>query len=446
MEKALVKRVNLKVGVFHEDLTLIQRDKNAAWFADYDAAQILLCSEIGSEGRNFQFAHHLVLFDLPLHPELLEQRIGRLDRIGQTEDIHIHFPYLVGSAQHALARWYHEGLNAFVENVEGGNTLFKLFGERLLAICRTKSLWDNKALENLLTETVNFQKELKQKLANGRDKLLEMNSFRPEVAKKLIEQIQKEDTDKSLENYFTKVFSHFDIEMEDLAARTYLLHPATIKTEFFPSIPPEGICVTFDRKRALSREDITFLSWDHPMTTDAIDLVLSGTTGSVSYAVLRGTGKPGLLLEVLFVLETAGQQNTYVDRFLPNTPLRIVVDHSGKEVTDDYTAEFFDKRLANGQMDDLLDNETFVEGILPDMISAATILAEEKGAKEIKEALHRMNLTLHHEIDRLKALQKMNKHIRLDEIETVIEEQKRLINIINNARVRMDGLLLIRKV
>ncbi len=112
LEEVLSMRANLKVGVFHEDLTIVQRDRNAAWFSELDGAQILLCSEIGSEGRNFQFAHHLILFDLPLHPELLEQRIGRLDRIGQTENIHIHIPYLANSPQHVLVRWFHEGLNA----------------------------------------------------------------------------------------------------------------------------------------------------------------------------------------------------------------------------------------------------------------------------------------------------------------------------------------------
>jgi predicted amidophosphoribosyltransferase len=106
--------------VFHEDLTLVQRDRAAAWFSEADGARLLLCSEIGSEGRNFQFAHHLILFDLPLKPDLLEQRIGRLDRIGQTEDIKIHVPYIAGSGEEVLARWYHEGLNAFEKNLEGG--------------------------------------------------------------------------------------------------------------------------------------------------------------------------------------------------------------------------------------------------------------------------------------------------------------------------------------
>ena len=87
------KALDIKIGLFHEDLTLLQRDRNAAYFAEPEGARVLVCSEIGSEGRNFQFAHHLVLYDLPASPDLLEQRIGRLDRIGQTSTIHIHVPY-----------------------------------------------------------------------------------------------------------------------------------------------------------------------------------------------------------------------------------------------------------------------------------------------------------------------------------------------------------------
>ena len=107
---------------------MVQRDRYAAWFAEEDGARLLICSEIGSEGRNFQFAHHLVLFDLPLNPELLEQRIGRLDRIGQTQTIHLHVPFLEGSPQEVLAKWYHEGLHAFEQNMPGGHALLQKFG------------------------------------------------------------------------------------------------------------------------------------------------------------------------------------------------------------------------------------------------------------------------------------------------------------------------------
>ena len=444
LEEVLAKRIGLKAGVFHEDLTIVQRDRNAAWFSESDGAQILLCSEIGSEGRNFQFAHHLVLFDLPLHPELLEQRIGRLDRIGQTEDIHIHIPYLENTPQQVLARWYHEGLNAFEENMEGGNEISKLFGERLLAISQSESLTDTSSeLEALITDTAIYRKELQKRLADGRDRLLEMNSYRPAIAAKLAEQIQAEDNDRTLENYFMRVFHHFDMEVEDLAARTYFLQPASEITGVFPSIPPEGIGVTFDRKRALSREDISFLTWDHPITTASVDMVLSSGTGSAGFAVLRESRSPGILLEILFVLETTSEQSIYVDRFLPNTPLRIVVDHTGKDVTEKYPVETFDKKLISGSIDPLLDNEMIVDTLLPDMMAAAKDIAAAQRKKEIAKGMQHMNLTLNHEIDRLKILQQKNKNIRAEEIQTAVDEQTRLATLIRNAQVRMDAIQLI---
>ena len=121
---ALEHHLHLKAGVrcaaFHEDLSLIERDRAAAYFAEETSgAQALICSEIGSEGRNFQFARHLICFDLPLHPDLLEQRIGRLDRIGQGSDIYIHVAYLQGTSQESLCRWLDEGAKCFQLNLLG---------------------------------------------------------------------------------------------------------------------------------------------------------------------------------------------------------------------------------------------------------------------------------------------------------------------------------------
>jgi len=446
LESAIGNFPEFTASVFHEDLTLVQRDRNAAWFAEPDGAQILLCSEIGSEGRNFQFAHHLILFDMPVHPELLEQRIGRLDRIGQKKGITIYIPYLLGSPQEFLVRWFHEGLNAFNANLEGGNMIFKLFGNRLLTIAKTASIEVAKSqLDALITETVEYQKALKKSLAEGRDTMLEMNSFRPKIAERLIREIRREDQDPALETYLTKVFRQFDIEMEDLAARTYLLHPASFSASVFPGIPREGVQVTFERQRALSREDVSFITWDHPMATGAIDKVLSSTLGTASCGLIRKSGKPGLLLELVFVLETSGRQRIDIGRFLPDTPLRVVVDHTGEEVTDSFSVATLNKSVVPGQIDPLLENDLFVETILPDMISSATEIAEEMAVKEVEKGLERMRRTLDHEISRLTALQKKNKDIRIDEIEAAIEERDTLSNLIRTARVRLDAVQLIRK-
>ncbi|WP_142793445.1 helicase-related protein, partial [Klebsiella pneumoniae] len=86
----------------------------------------------GSEGRNFQFANQLVMFDLPFNPDLLEQRIGRLDRIGQKRDIQISIPYLENTAQAVLLRWFHEGLEAFEYTCPTGRTIYDRYYDRLI--------------------------------------------------------------------------------------------------------------------------------------------------------------------------------------------------------------------------------------------------------------------------------------------------------------------------
>lgn len=445
LEEVLRQRANFKVGLFHEDLTIVQRDRNAAWFAEPDGARLLICSEIGSEGRNFQFAHHLILFDLPFHPELLEQRIGRLDRIGQKKDIQIYVPYLKGSPQEVLVRWFHEGLDAFEHNLEGGNKISRLFGKRLQETALAVSSSDAaQQLKALIQDTAAFRQELKATLAQGRDRLLEMNSFRPKVAQELVDRIREEDIDPTLEKYMMQVFEQFSIDIEDLAPRTYLLHPSRENREAFPAIPDEGISVTFDRKRALSREDISFLTWDHPMATGAIDMVLGSGTGSASFGVLRAMGSPAILLEALFVLETVGGQHLHVDRFLPRTPLRLVVDHTGEHVSAAYPADMIEQKLIAGQIDALLENETLVETIIPNMIDAATEIAEDLGSIEISNGLRKMNRTLDHEIARLKSLQQKNDNIRQEEIALALAEQAELERLIQEANLRLDAVQLIQ--
>ncbi|PYS36476.1 MAG: RNA polymerase-binding ATPase, partial [Acidobacteria bacterium] len=278
IDEALRQRIKkVKLAVFHEGLSLIQRDRNAAWFADPYGADILICSEIGSEGRNFQFAHHLVLFDLPLDPELLEQRIGRLDRIGQTSEINVHVPYVVGSSMEVLVRWYHEGLKAFERNLEGGSELLDRFGARVYELAQRfpKSKKTPQAeLERLIEETRQAHREITERLQRGRDRLLELNSFRPKIATKLVGEIQRQDEDQSLDEFMLSVFDHYALNVEELAPRTYKLGSAGVLTDSFPGLPTDGLSVTCDRKWALAHENVQFLTWDHPLVTAALDLLL----------------------------------------------------------------------------------------------------------------------------------------------------------------------------
>jgi len=148
---------------------------------------------------------------------------------------------------------------------------------------------------------------------------------------------------------------------------------------------------------------------------------------------------------VIFVLETSGRKGINFDRFLPSTPLRIVVNHSGEEVTGDYPVDLFNKQLIPGKIDDLIGNETVVDTIIPDMIKTATEIAEQLKLEQIDAGLERLNQTLDHEIGRLAYLYKRSKGIRPDEIRTALEEKNVLTTLIGDARIRMDSLQLIRE-
>jgi len=445
LDQALRREINLGTGIFHEGLTLVQRDRNAAWFAEAHGCRLLLCSEIGSEGRNFQFAHHLVLFDLPLNPELLEQRIGRLDRIGQARDIQIHVPYLEGSPQEVLARWYHEGLDAFVTNLEGGNELLRQFGRQVhdLALEFPATHGASAELGRLLKETSAARKALRKRLELGRDRLLEMNSFRPETARGLVEAIVAEDADTRLEEFMLDAFEHFGVHTEELAPRTLALHPRGVTTEAFPSMPAEGMAATFERKRALARDDVGFLTLDHPMVTGAIDLILSAETGNSCFAIWPGAPEAGLWLETLFVLEPVADARWHVDRFLPATPLRLVVNHRGEEVGAKLTAARLTEALRPGRPHAVLEQDHVTRTLLPRMLEAARDEALGRAGVRRRESLAAMERVLSGEQQRLRALSRVNDHVRPEEIALAESQQEALAEAISSARVRLDGVRLI---
>jgi len=447
LDEALRLEINLKTAVFHEGLSLMERDRNAAWFSETDGARLLICSEIGSEGRNFQFAHHLVLFDLPLNPELLEQRIGRLDRIGQTRDIQIHVPFLKRSPQEVVARWYHEGLNAFEHSLRGGNELFKMFGRQVHDVSMEYPVAEPSEAESeigrLLAETKKSRLTIEHQLEQGRDRLLELNSFRPATAESLVKAILAEDADAALEKFMLDVFDHFGVRVEELSDRTFFLNAQGIVTDTFPAMPDAGTSATFDRKRALSREEMTFLTWDHPMVTGAFDMVLNDERGNSSFGVVEDAADCSLLVETVFVLEPITKGRLHADRFLAATPLRVVVNHKQEEVSAEFPTGAV--KFRKGEVFKLLEHPKLGKRLVPSMIESAQKLVETKAKVVSDAALQEMNRVMEGEIERLKALQKINPNIRQEEIDLAETQKSDLENAIRSAPIRLDSLRLIWK-
>ncbi len=445
IDEALRARLAVATALFHEDLELVQRDRNAAWFADPEGARILLASEIGSEGRNFQFAHHVILFDLPLDPELVEQRIGRLDRIGQTTDIRIHVPYLPDSPQEVLLRWFHEGLDALGRPFHAGRELLERFGDEVrdLALDFHETHESRRPeLDALLARTRTAREEVERRLEKGRDRLLELNSFRPEIARTVVDAVAALDRDPRLEDFLLRTWDHFGVPVEDLGPRAYRIGADGVYADSFPGLPPEGLSVTLDRARALAREEIAFLTWDHPLVTGALDLLVGGKPGTTSIVVWPDAPRSGLWLQLVYVLECIAPARIHADRFLPATPVQVVLDSSRQDLTDRALPALARAQLQDGSVHEVLDVPA-ARPLLASLIAAATVSAEARAKPLVAAAVAALETQLGQELERLQALAAVNPGVRPQEVAALVDQRDQLRHHVAQARLRLDALRLI---
>lgn len=444
LEQILREREAIRSAVFHEKMSIVERDRASAYFAQMeDGAQVLISSSIGSEGRNFQFASNLVLFNLPDNPDLLEQSIGRLDRIGQKNDIQIHVPCFENSMQMVLATWYHQGLNAFEETCPMGAALFREFGEELEIFLKNPQAV---GFDEFLAKTFKRQQQLKAELEQGRDRLLELNSNGGEAAQELAEAIAKEDNNPHLVNFALSLFDVIGLEQEDLGEQSIVISPTGhMLVPDFPGIAEDGTTVTFDRQLALMREDVEFLTWDHPMIRNGIDLITSGDIGKSAISLLINKNLPAgtLLLEAIYMVETQAPKGLNLTRFLPPTPVRILLDNKGNDMAAQVSFAGLEKQLkpVNKQMANKI--AKMAQADIKKLISISEQKIAVKLPELIEKASQEADSILSAELHRLTSLQAVNKNIRADEIEALEKQRVESLNQIALANWRLDSLRVI---
>ena len=167
----------------------------------------MICSEIGGEGRNFQFVQDMVLLDLPRHPDVLEQRIGRLDRIGQKKEIFIHVPWVKKTGDHIFFEFYQNGLNCFESSWNGAGNLMTQLQKDIdaLATFIKDSCFDDE-LKKLIDKTKHLALEERNRLKQSVDILVDMNSFNETTGRKHLETIEEAEDNTSLEFFYKRTF------------------------------------------------------------------------------------------------------------------------------------------------------------------------------------------------------------------------------------------------
>lgn len=492
---------------FHERMSIVERDRAAAYFADpEDDCRILLCSEIGSEGRNFQFLHHLVMIDLPSRPDQLEQRIGRLDRIGQENDIQLHVPYANDSLDHQRLRWYHEGLNAFESICRTGDGVVRALGdelhgllgehasvledaaptaeasatddddlndenmESLLSVLNVESdddflkaifasdddgengdknsdgsadneepaesvapasefePLDAATFDSLIAQTQKISAELSSDLESGRDRLLELHSNRPDRIQEHLDALARADRDVTLPNFMAAVFDRFGVEVEE-QGHWWIVRPGDhMQVEQFPHLPADGLSLTFERDLALQREDFVYLSWDHPMVTDAMDLILNEGYGQGDAQVIATQElRQGMtLIEAVYTIQCTAPAELRTDRYLRSSTKTIHLGIDGKDYSDIMKMVDVESHRKHFDRNKLKQVVLSNKGPIGTMIDQARTIADAELPTLITEANQELDDEFSEDIARLTALSKVNPLVSDDHI-TALETRREAI-------------------
>jgi ATP-dependent helicase HepA len=447
LEKILKEKTTAKVAFFHSGMNLMNRDRQAAYFADPEGAHILLSTEIGSEGRNFEFARHLILFDLPKLPDLLEQRIGRLDRIGQKNDIQIHVPYLEKSSDELLMHWYHEGFNAFESSPRGGTELYATVRSELLELLRQADEGDYPEVEfkKFLKKTSELHQEIEKKLEEGQDQLVEINSFNHERAMEFVKELKTVDEGVDLRDFMLNLWNQLGVDSEDMNDPfTFFIRPGdNMYLPHFPGLENEGMTVTFKRQNALIKDDVTFLTWDHPMVLGIMDFISSKEMGNVTLSVWKNPNKEQFLFEGYFLLSAIADKKLQLQKWFPPTPLRVLLNAQMQDFTQKLPKKFIDESVESMGQEQRAQMKDIPKDFIKECIKKSKELCVAR-AKQYKEKFKEEMLKfMNAEIERLEALRKVNPTVSETEILLLRFNRDNMLKAMDKAELSLDSIRII---
>jgi ATP-dependent helicase HepA len=210
----------------------------------------------------------------------------------------------------------------------------------------------------------------------------------------------------------------------------------------FPGLTDDGMTATYQRSHAMIREDMHFLTWEHPMVSGATDMILSGDFGNTAFCNLKTPSlKPGtLLLEAIFIVHCPAPKKLQLHQYLPLTTIRIVVDSLDRDLSEALPVSKLNRMAERVPLRSV---QELIKHARP-QISELVIAAEKRAAPEraglIGTALQHMSQMQDAEIQRLQALAEVNPTIRKDEIEFMRTSSEQLQNFLQGATLKLDAI------
>lgn len=358
MLQAKLRHEAVDALAYHGELELAERDRQVARFRDPEGPKVLLSTEVGGEGRNFQFAHHLVNYDLPWSPATMEQRIGRLDRIGQTQTVDVHVFEAPGTFSADVLAMLRDAVGVFGETVGGLDAVLEEVEPKLTEL----ALAEPKARGAYLEELKDKVKAAREQVKRAYDPLLDLRSFDRGEVQALVQRANERighegdeddtlddglwgiarDLDERLEECITELADRIGIkvdtdqEVDAFQCAFHFGHALNVEALPGYDISQERTVLgTFWRDTAVEQEEIEYFATGHPLVEALFGFVKDGPYGR-NGARFLDVKKPirARGLEVLFHVtppepsDTAPGANVpsrQLSRFLDTTLVHVAV-------------------------------------------------------------------------------------------------------------------------
>ena len=322
--KAALEPLIGNCAVFHRGLAPRDQDRQVAWFRDPSGPQVMLSTEAGGEGRNFQFCHRVVLYDLPWRPATIEQRIGRVDRVGQRHDVEVLVPYFGAGYEAAILKIMQDSIAVLDRTVGGIDPVLEYVSDDLAQlILKGAGADDWKALYRRTEKVVT---EARERVESGVDPILDHASFSRDRAAAFLARVPEE-LEEDIETFVERYAESAKLELHSKGKHLW-------NVEGGPSAAgrqderESAYVATFSRPRALDLEDVEFLSLGHPLVEQALDWARTATDATAAVAICRGFEKDSAVFLWRFAADLP-DDTPEAAAYLDDVSMTFAVDEAG---------------------------------------------------------------------------------------------------------------------
>lgn len=324
--KTALARRRIEALAYVGDLAPAERDKMVARFRDPDGPRILLSTELGGEGRNFQHCHVLVNYDLAWSPAAIEQRIGRIDRIGQSREVRIYAFRPEGTLTARVLDVLDAGVGVFNEPVGGLDPVLESVEPELLALAASD---DSARWEKMTRDLAARVSAARAEVARAYDPLLDLRSCDAGAVRALADRGAARigarlpagaDAESALRTVAAGLERRLEAVTIEAAKRVGLavdvevdVLPGQVSFHVGPELKVDALAGfdlsqdrtvvgSFRREVAVRHEEHDSFATGHPLVEALFSWVRDGELGRATVARARIRGLSGAALDVRFLV------------------------------------------------------------------------------------------------------------------------------------------------